>query len=99
MYKLPCANQILAELIHALVNSMWNKKEMPWQWKDSIILPIYLEDDKTDKVCISYSQWSEIRRCFITTAFQFCFRIHHQRGSRKSGGTGIEWTTSASGLC
>jgi len=24
---------------------------------------------------ICYSEWNEIRGCFITVAFQFCFRI------------------------
>jgi hypothetical protein len=26
--------------IHELVNSIWNKEELPGQWKQSIILPI-----------------------------------------------------------
>jgi len=30
------------------------------------------------------------RICFITTAFQLCFRICHQEGSRKWGRTGNE---------
>jgi hypothetical protein len=38
------------------------------------------------------------RRCFITTAFQFNFRICPWEGAGKSGGTEIEWGTSASGL-
>jgi hypothetical protein len=33
----------------------------------------------------SYSEWSETRTCFITSAFQLCFRIWHQEGPRKSG--------------
>jgi hypothetical protein len=32
-------------------------------------------------------------------AFQLCFRMCHQEGPRKTGGTEIEWDTSASGLC
>jgi hypothetical protein len=46
-YKLPDSDQILAELIqtggetllsaiHKLINSTWNKKELPDQWKESI---------------------------------------------------------------
>jgi len=27
--------------------------------------------------CISYWQWSETRRCFITIVSQLCFRICH----------------------
>jgi hypothetical protein len=48
--------------------------------------------------CISYSQWSEIKRCFIAIAFQFLFRISHQEGPRKGGRIGNEWNTSAYGL-
>jgi hypothetical protein len=31
------------------------------------------------------------RGCFITTAFQLCFRICYYEGPGKSGGTEIEW--------
>jgi len=30
------------------INSIWNKKEVPQQWKESIIVPIYKMGDKTD---------------------------------------------------
>jgi hypothetical protein len=56
-YKLPSSGQILAKLIqtgditslsviHKLFNSMWNKDELPNQWRDSIILPIHKNGDK-----------------------------------------------------
>jgi len=32
--------------IHKLINSIWNKEELPHQWKESIIVPIY-KGDKT----------------------------------------------------
>jgi hypothetical protein len=62
-YKLPGSDQIPAELIqagdemllpaiHKLINSIWNKKEMPYQWKESIILPVHKKGDKTD--CSNY---------------------------------------------
>jgi hypothetical protein len=58
-YKSPGSDQIPAELIqaggemllsaiHKLINSVWNKEELPDQWKESIILPIHKKDDKTD---------------------------------------------------
>jgi hypothetical protein len=31
----------------------------------------------------SYSEWAKTRRCSITMAFQFCFRICHQESPRK----------------
>jgi len=34
--------------IQQLINYIWNKEEMPEEWKESIIVPIYKKDDKTD---------------------------------------------------
>ena len=31
-----------------LINSIWNKEELPEQWKESIIVHIYKKGDKTD---------------------------------------------------
>jgi hypothetical protein len=39
------------------------------------------------------------RRCSIAIAFEFCFRICHQKCPKKSGRFGIEWDISAVGLC
>jgi hypothetical protein len=58
-HKSPGTTQIPAELIkaggeifyseiHKLICFIWNKKEMPQQWKESIIVPIYKKGDKTD---------------------------------------------------
>jgi hypothetical protein len=58
-YKSPDTVWILAELIkaggetlcsekHKLICCIWNKEELPQQWKVSIILPIYEKGDKTD---------------------------------------------------
>jgi len=38
--------------IRKLIISIWNKKKLPENWKDSIIVPIYKEGDKTD--CSNY---------------------------------------------
>jgi hypothetical protein len=51
-YKSPGSEQIPAELIpargdmllsaiHKLVNSVWNKEEVPDQWNEFIIVPIH----------------------------------------------------------
>jgi hypothetical protein len=59
MYKSPGRDQIPAELIqaggemllstiHKLMNSLWNKEELPDQWKEYIIVPIHKKGDKTD---------------------------------------------------
>jgi hypothetical protein len=42
------SNTLCSE-IHKLINSTWNREELPQQWKDlRIIVPIYKKGDKTD---------------------------------------------------
>jgi hypothetical protein len=66
-YKSPGPDQMLAELIkaggetvyfevHKLICSIRNKKELPQQWKECIIVAIYKKDDKTD--CNNYREIS-----------------------------------------
>jgi hypothetical protein len=66
-YKSPGSDQIPAELIqageeillsaiHKLINSVWNKEELPDQWKESISVPVHKKDDKTD--CNNYHEIS-----------------------------------------
>jgi len=38
--------------IHNLIISIWNKEELPEEWKESIIVPIYKKGDKTG--CSNY---------------------------------------------
>jgi hypothetical protein len=62
-YRSPGADQIPAELIHEggetlrseihkLVKLIWNKEQLPHQWKESIVVPIHKMGDKTD--CSNY---------------------------------------------
>jgi len=62
-HKSPGTDQIPAELIkaggktigceiHKLIISIWNKEELPEEWKESIMVPIYKKGDKTD--CSNY---------------------------------------------
>jgi hypothetical protein len=55
-YKSPDSNQIPAELIqaggeillseiHKLINSVWNKEELPDQWKEYITVPFHKTGD------------------------------------------------------
>ena len=59
IHKSPGFDQIPAELIkagdrticseiHKLMISIWNEEELPEEWKESIIVPIYKKGDKTD---------------------------------------------------
>jgi hypothetical protein len=63
IYKSPGSDQILAELyqaggeilvsvIYKLIASVWNKEELPEQWKESIVVPIQKTGGKTD--CNNY---------------------------------------------
>jgi len=58
-HKSPGIDQMPAELIkagvkiiccaiHKLIICIWNKEELPEEWKESIIVPIYKKGDKTD---------------------------------------------------
>jgi hypothetical protein len=60
-YKLPGSDPIAEEMIqaggetlwsdiHKLINYIWNKKELPDQWMESVIVPIYTKGHKTDLV-------------------------------------------------
>ena len=62
-HKSPGIDQIPEELIkvvgktihceiHKLIISIWNKEELPEDWKEKIIAPIYKKGDKTD--CSNY---------------------------------------------
>jgi hypothetical protein len=62
-YKSPGTEQILAKLtkawgetlcseIHKFVCSIWNKEELPQQWKEAITVPVPKKGDKND--CNNY---------------------------------------------
>ena len=48
---------------HNLINSLWNE-ELPEDWKESIIVPIYKMGDETD-----YSTYTGISFCQLPTKF------------------------------
>jgi len=39
---------VIRSEINKLIISIWNKEELSEEWKESVILPIYKKDDKTD---------------------------------------------------
>jgi hypothetical protein len=62
-YKSPGVDQIPAQLIQAggetlrseirkLIKLIWNKEELPHQWKESIVVPVHKKGDETD--CSNY---------------------------------------------
>jgi hypothetical protein len=46
------AGETLHSEIHMLMKLIWNKEELPHQWKNSIVVPIYKKGDKTE--CSNY---------------------------------------------
>jgi hypothetical protein len=38
--------------IQELINSIWNQEELPEQWKEFIVVSVYMKGNKTD--CSSY---------------------------------------------
>jgi sorting nexin-29 len=101
-YKSPGPDQIPAELIKAggeilyseiprLICCIWNKEELPQQWKESTTVPIYKKGDKTD--CNNYRGIS-----LLSTAYKILSNIllarltpyvneiiwDHQRGYRSN---------------
>ena len=78
-HKSPGIDQIPAELIKAggrtfpceiyeLTLSIWNKEELPEEWKESIIVPIHKKGDKTD--CSNYRGIS-----LLLTTYKILFNI------------------------
>jgi hypothetical protein len=78
-YKSPGVDQIPADLIQAgeetlrseidkLIKLIWNKEELPHQWKESIVLPIHKNGDKT--YCSNYRGIS-----LLSTAYKILSNI------------------------
>jgi hypothetical protein len=64
MYKSPGIDQISTELIkvggskicseiHKLIIAIWNNEELPDQWKESVVVPIYKKGDEQIVVTIA----------------------------------------------
>jgi len=104
-HKSPGIDQIPAELITArdkkirceilkLTISIWNKEELPEEWKESIIVPIFKKGDKTN--CNNYRGIS-----LLSTTYKILSNIllprltpyaeeiigDHQRGFRRNRST------------
>jgi hypothetical protein len=79
-YKSPGTDQILVELIkaggetlysviHKLISSIWNKEELPQQWKESIIVPIHKKGDRLILIIITECSYYQLPTKFYPTFF------------------------------
>jgi hypothetical protein len=80
MHKSHSSDQIPAELnkagsgnicfaIHKLVKSIWNKEELPDQWKESIVVPVYKKGDKQSVVTIVACHSCQLHTKIYQTSF------------------------------
>jgi hypothetical protein len=80
-HRSPGIHQIPAELIkaggrifpseiHKLIISIWNKEELPEEWKESVIVPIYKKGDKTDCIIVEAYHFRQLRTKFYPTFFR-----------------------------
>jgi hypothetical protein len=62
-------------VIHKLINLIWNKDELPDQWKESITVPVHKTNDKTD--CNNYRGTSMLSTSYkILTISFFHNEVH-----------------------
>jgi hypothetical protein len=82
-YISPGSDEILAEMIqaggetllsaiHKLIHSVWNKEELPDQWKESIIVPVHKKSDKTDS-----NNYREV--LLLSASYEMLSNIHFSR--------------------
>jgi hypothetical protein len=79
-YKSPGVVQIPVEMfqaegetllseIHKIIKLIWNKEELPHQWKESIVLPIHKKVIKLTVVIIEAYQFCQLYTKFYQTFF------------------------------
>jgi hypothetical protein len=98
-YKSPGTDNIPAELIkaggetlyseiHRLIYSIWNKEDLPQQWKESVIVPIYKKGDKTDyrEISLLPTAFKILSNILLTRLTPYVNEIigNHQCGFRRN---------------
>jgi kynurenine formamidase len=79
-HKSPGIDQISAELIkaghriilseiHKLIISICNMEEVPEEWKEAVVVPIYKKGDKTDCITVEAYHFRQLRTKFYPTFF------------------------------
>jgi hypothetical protein len=44
--QIQAEGEMLLSAIHKLLNSVWNQKELPDQWKESVIVPVHKKSER-----------------------------------------------------
>ena len=104
-HKSPGIDQIPAELIkaggrtircaiHKLIISVWNKEELPEEWKESIIVPIHKKGDKTDcnnnsGISLLPTTYKILSNILLSRLIPYAEEVsrHHQCGFRRNRST------------
>jgi hypothetical protein len=84
-YKSPGVDQVPAELIqagwetlrseiHKLIKLIWNKEELPHQWKESIVVPIHERVIKLTVLIIEAYHWCQLHTKFCQIFFSLGLR-------------------------
>ena len=105
IHKSPGIDQIPAQMIkaggrtnlsqiHKLLNSVWNRQELPEEWRESVILPIWKKDDKADcsnfrSTSLLLSTYKIISNVLLSMLTRFSQEItgDHQCGFRRNKST------------
>jgi hypothetical protein len=105
LHNLPCSAQIPAELIqaegelllsviHKLLCSIWNKKELPDQWKESNIVPFHKKANKTDcsnnrRISLLSASYKMLSNILLSKLSQYIDEVieNHQCGFRHNRST------------
>ncbi|KAL4085374.1 hypothetical protein QTP88_027233 [Uroleucon formosanum] len=86
---LKCVDETMIEMIHKLIEKIWNTEEIPKDWNMALICPIHKKDDKKVKE-IKRLEWAgHVRRkpnAITKTALQ-----ENPRGKRPLGRPRMRW--------
>jgi hypothetical protein len=61
--------KILLSAIHKLINSVWNKEELPDQWKESIVVPVHKKGNKLNVIIIVGYHCYQLHTKFYSISF------------------------------
>jgi hypothetical protein len=53
--------------IHKFINSTWNKEELPEEWMELIIIPIYKKSDKKTVVIVEAYHFCQLHTTYYPT--------------------------------